>query len=138
MRPIRIALAVVRGWLLAIVAPRLAAFEHNAARRRVHRQLESTLADWRRETELAARHTAELEIANQRLEARLEQSQDQNAEAVLQRDKLTAENEVLRHQIEKLIQWQETELERLKTEAAIHAMRRRRPPDENEPLQPDG
>lgn len=137
MRPIQIALAAMRGWLLAIVAPRVAAFEHNAARRRVHQQLERTLADWRQETELVARHAAALEVAKQRLEARLEQVQDQNAETILQRDKLTAENEVLRHQIEKLIQWQETELERLKTEAAIHAMRRRRPPDDNEPLQPD-
>jgi len=61
---------------------------------------------------------------------------DQLAERTQQRDLAIAQNEVLQHRLEMLIKWQEAELQRLETEAQIHAMRRGLPPerDHDEPL----
>jgi hypothetical protein len=127
---IRKTLAAVRSWLLAIVAPRAAALEAVVASARLSREVERLDVDWE----------ADRQFWNRKQDSQagiIASLEDQLREVVASRDQLSAENEVLRHQVETMIHWREVEIQRLKTEAAIHAMRRGRPIDDHEPLLPD-
>jgi dTDP-4-amino-4,6-dideoxygalactose transaminase len=131
--------AAVRGWLLALIAPRYAAVLADYHRARAIADHGRSLAAWQEER---GHYDVEYRGENRKrldAEAQAATLREQLTERTQELDRAKAENEVLRDQLALLIKWREAELQRLETEAHIHAIRRGLPPERNddEPLQPD-
>jgi len=131
--------AAVWGWLLAILAPRYAAVLADYHRTRAIVDHGRDLEQWQQERSRYEDDHLEAHRSRLATEAQAASLREQLIERTQELDRAKAENEVLRDQLVLLIKWREAELQRLETEAHIHAMRRGLPPERNddEPLQPD-
>lgn len=134
--------AAVGGWLLSVICPRLAAASAHNARLRAIQDWRSDAGRWQQERDEYAAAIADIrqrfDDVRQEHTDRLRQAEraeaalrDSLAEAALARDKLQAENEVQRHQLEVLGNVVEAFNQLKLTESHIEAAKRGRgPPDE--------
>jgi len=136
MLPIKHWPAAAWGWLLAFTAPRYAAALADYRRSQAIVEHGQSLQAWQQERRRYEDEYREQNGKRLDAEAQAASLRDQLTERTQQRDLAIAQNEVLQHRLEMLIKWQEAELQRLETEAQIHAMRRGLPPerDHDEPL----